>query len=69
MPNIDPDKTASADMKYVEMGAQTLDRVARNTNGSSGKANRAKLAREIAELTAVPWSKGTPEKDKEKDDG
>jgi len=27
------------------MGAQTLDDVARNYNGSSGKANRAKLKR------------------------
>ena len=56
MPNIDPAKTAKADKEYVEMGAQTLDRVARNHNGSSGKNNRAKLAREFAELPRAPWA-------------
>jgi capsid protein len=67
MPNIDPDKTASADMKYVEMGAQTLERVSRNFNGSSGKTNRAKLKREISELTKVPWSKNKDDEKKRKD--
>jgi len=55
MPNIDPSKTAAADKQYVEMGAVTLDRLARNHNGSSGKANRAKLAREFEELPNAPW--------------
>lgn len=50
MPNIDPQKMASADLAYVQMGAQTLDDVARNYNGSSGKANRAKLKRQWEEL-------------------
>lgn len=58
MPNIDPSKTAVADKAYIEMGAQTLDRVSRNLNGSSGAANRAKLAKELSELPPVPWSKG-----------
>jgi lambda family phage portal protein len=57
MPNIDPAKTAKADQLYVEMGAQTLDRVAQNLNGTSGKANRAKLRRELEELPPVPWGK------------
>lgn len=57
MPNIDPQKTAKADQLYVEMGAQTLDRVAQNLNGSSGKSNRAKLTRELQELPPVPWGK------------
>jgi lambda family phage portal protein len=62
MPNIDPQKTAKADQLYVEMGAQTLDRVAQNLNGTSGKSNRAKLQREKEELPAGwPWSKGNPE--------
>jgi len=47
MPNIDPMRTAKADQIYAEMGAQDLDRVAQNLNGSSGKANRAKLRRQI----------------------
>jgi lambda family phage portal protein len=55
MPNIDPLKTAQADEKYVELGAQDLDDVARNFNGSSGKANRIKLARQYEELPTPPW--------------
>lgn len=55
MINIDPSKTATADQMYVEMGAQTLDDVAKNLNGSSGTANRAKNARQLPELTKVPW--------------
>lgn len=58
MPNIDPSKTAKAEMAYAEMGATTLDRIALNYTGTSGKANRAKLRREAAELTSLPWSKG-----------
>jgi lambda family phage portal protein len=57
MPNIDPAKTMNADKGYVEMGATTLDRVARNLNGSSGASNRAKLAREFSELPESPWKK------------
>ena len=55
MPNIDPAKTALADQMYVGMGAQTLDRVARNYNGSSGQANRAQLKREYDELPPSPF--------------
>lgn len=73
MPNIDPAKTADADMKYVELGAATLDRVSRNYNGSSGKSNRAKLKREISELTQPPWANkgqgnGDGAKQQEKDE-
>lgn len=57
MPNIDPKRTADADKTYVELGAQNLDRVAKNLNGSSGKANRAKLRRELSELPIPSWSK------------
>lgn len=56
MPNIDPSKTMNADKGYVELGAQTLDMVARDYNGSSGPANRAKLKRQIAQLTMPPWA-------------
>jgi len=59
MPNIDPAMTAKADQLYCELGAQDLDEVARNLNGSSGRANRAKLARQFAELREagpVPWA-------------
>ena len=57
MPNIDPMKTAKADQTYAEMGATTLDRIARELNGSSGKANRAKLKREFSELPQSPLGK------------
>jgi lambda family phage portal protein len=57
MPNIDPMRTANADKTYVELGSKTLDRVARDLNGSSGSSNRAKLAREYKELPEAPWLK------------
>jgi len=57
MPNIDPMRTAKADELYIGMGAQDLDRVAQNLNGSDGKTNRAKLARQIPQLTPTPWQK------------
>jgi lambda family phage portal protein len=57
MPNIDPAKTANADKAYIELGAQTLDTVARNYNGSSGAANRAKLSRQLLQLPVPPWAK------------
>lgn len=57
MPNIDPLRTAKADETYVGLGAQTLDHVARNHNGSDGASNRAKLTRELGELPEIPWRK------------
>ncbi len=72
MPNIDPMKTQKADEGYVAMGATTLDRVARELNGSSGKANRQKITREFSELPASPFGKaapaGNPKPDDEEDD-
>lgn len=72
MPNIDPSKTAKASETYVNMGATTLDRVSRELNGTSGKANRAKLTREFKELPASPFLKGaagTEDKAGEEDSG
>jgi len=57
MPNIDPQKTMEADKGYAALGAQTLDDIARNFNGSSGMANRQKNARQFQELPEVPWEK------------
>jgi lambda family phage portal protein len=56
MPNIDPERTAKADQRYVEMGAQTLDQVSRKYNGTDSRSNRSKLKREISELTVPPWA-------------
>lgn len=55
MPNIDPAKTAKADREYAEMGATTLDRIARNLNGSSAASNSQKLAREYENLPEPAW--------------
>jgi len=59
MPNIDPLKTATSDQLYTEMGSQTLDDVARNFNGSSGKANRMKNKRQFEEIPETPFFKQT----------
>jgi lambda family phage portal protein len=55
MPSIDPLKNMQAAKLAVELGAETLDDVARENNGSSGKANRAKLARQFEELPEPSW--------------
>ena len=55
MPNIDPVKSMQASKMAVELSAETLDDVARNYNGSSGKANRQKLKRQYQEWEAPPW--------------
>lgn len=58
MPNIDPSQTAEADQKLISMGAKTLDDVARETNGSSGKANRAAITKQFEEMRGAgvaPW--------------
>jgi lambda family phage portal protein len=57
VPSIDPKKEADADMVRTEMGHLTLDDGAMNFNGSSGEANRAKLATELPELKIPVWSK------------
>ncbi len=68
MPNIDPMRTANSDKIYAELGAQTLDRIARNHNGSDGSANRAKLAREYYERPTASWLKGEIKEEDEDDD-
>jgi lambda family phage portal protein len=57
IPQLDPNKQASADKAFIEMGATTLKRVAREYNQSDALSNRAALRREIPDLTPVPWSK------------
>lgn len=68
MPNIDPQRTAKADEIYVKMGAQDLDRVAREYNGSDGKSNRQRLIRQYGEIEMPPWEEdksGSDAEDKE----
>jgi capsid protein len=73
MINIDPQKSANADLLYASLGAQTLDDVARNFNGSSGKANRSKLQRQWNELPVptlpIMPINTTPPQEQEEDNG
>ena len=55
IPNIDDLKTSKANKTNLEINATTFDRVARETNGSNGKANRSKLKRELDQWQAMPW--------------
>lgn len=57
IPNIDDVKSAKANKLNLEMNATDFDRVARDTNGSNGKANRAKLSRQINQVQKMPWEK------------
>lgn len=56
LPNIDPVVTAKANKLNVELGATNLDAVARDTNGSDGAANRAKLTRQLKDLPIPYWA-------------
>ena len=58
MPNIDPMKTMNSDKGYIELGATTQDRVARDLNGSDIKSNLARNAKNFATTPASPWGKG-----------
>ena len=55
MPSIDPLKSMQASKMAAELGAETLDDIAREYNGSSGKANRMKLKRQFEELPEPTW--------------
>jgi capsid protein len=57
MPDIDPLKSMESAKLAVELSAETLDDVARNYNGSSGKSNRIKNARQFKELPESPFAK------------
>jgi lambda family phage portal protein len=69
MPNIDPLKEANAAEKRVILGQETLADGAQNNNGSSFKANTAKLNREFEAQTLPKWhSNAVVEIDEEIDD-
>lgn len=61
LPDIDPDKTMSAKIKACSLGLTDLDRESKIYNSSDGKANRAKLARQIKELPTDPFDLEDPE--------
>jgi capsid protein len=54
-PVIDPLKSINAAKIAAEIGATTLEDIATEYSGASGKANRAKLAQEFRELPPAPW--------------
>jgi lambda family phage portal protein len=60
MPDIDPQKTATAAKANIEMGATTLERRALDHNGSSFAANVQKLKRELPELPVPNWAQKGP---------
>jgi capsid protein len=57
IPQLDPNKQAEADKTYIELGATTLKRIAKDYNGSDAANNRAQLRRELSNLPGVPWGK------------
>jgi lambda family phage portal protein len=66
MPNIDPIKAAQAVKTATELGLTTLDDEAMQYNGSSARANRAKLRQEFSDLPSPPWVHEKPSQDKER---
>jgi lambda family phage portal protein len=70
MPEIDPLRSANAQKEFATIGAKDLDTIARETNGSDGAVNRAKLTKQFAELPGAPWNAptGGGEPDGESDD-
>lgn len=61
VPNIDPTKTANSNKINAALGLVDLDRAAQETNGSSGKANRAALKRQLGELEVPYYEKDNRE--------
>ncbi len=57
-PDIDPARTAKARKDNIEAGVTTTSIEARNYNGSDAEANKARLKREIDDMSVPPWSKG-----------
>lgn len=56
MPEIDPLKQSKANMNNAQIAAVDLDAIARGTNGSDGRVNRAKLTKQYEELPIAPWT-------------
>ena len=56
MPEIDPLRQAKANMLHAQIGSADLDAIAKATNGSDGRVNRAKLTKQYEELPDAPWA-------------
>jgi lambda family phage portal protein len=57
MPNINPLQEAKANKENIEIMATNIDRAARETNGSNGKANLQKNKKVFGIWPLAPWSK------------
>lgn len=68
LPDVDPLKTLQAKQLATEMGWTDLDKEAMLYNGSSGEANRAKLATQIPELVTDPFAIRESAHEKDEDD-
>lgn len=55
LPDVDPFKTAQTRKLNIEMGFSDFDAEAIAVNGSSGKANRSKIDRQLKELPTDPY--------------
>lgn len=56
LPDVDPLKTAQTRKLNIEMGFSDFDSEAIAVNGSSGKSNRSKVARQLDELVTDPFN-------------
>ncbi len=68
LPDVDPLKTRQAVNEAIKGGLTDLDTEAANYNNSNGKANRAKLARQVPELTTFPTVEPEPDPDTKEED-
>jgi capsid protein len=57
IPDIDPSKTAKARRENLSIGATTLEREARDLNGSDAESNLAQLEHEYGAPVPPPWEK------------
>jgi lambda family phage portal protein len=57
LPVMDPTKSVKAAKEAIELGLTTMEDEAIEYNGSSAKANRAKIRQEFSELPQAPWLK------------
>lgn len=63
IPNIDPLKSVMADKERINIHSTTIDDVAQDYNGSDGRSNRARNARQFEEVPESPFIKKGGSKD------
>lgn len=58
-PHLDPREYGEGEKIKVELGATTLEKIARETNGTNAALNRAKLKKELTDMPEIPWRKSS----------